>query len=452
MRLYFCIFLLGLLTLVFGSQLTSCPTRIKTVIPGRGKMATMADVHSVMKTCPDITSLNLRITLLGCSEWPDRWNFPFNQFGGERYPAKLRYLSLEGYEFNGSDYDNIQPPKFESHARQSSDVVRCFSDFMNWLTSAKFWKWLEWRNLPAEQQSKRNIDLWIDAMDFSKIKTLSLAGWKVPFEILKERLGPILQSVEDLTVTGKRAKGFILSLQPNTLTDLAWTWTDPYSSSLAEVLSHHGQSLTTLEWRTPEMDVETRPVMSPPEIRELARLAPNLNTLNIDLNRNGTWPYEELGAISSSMLKLRRLTLYLEVASECRRQRQDTTGRRCTRNCDGLDQFAKPFLNKAEALKLFNLLRNKKVGEPFEFVRFKVGDWSRLWDGPIYMPPWIENRRGEFECRVARATREVICEGSEADTSFDPCYGGDTYEHELSNIIEAGGNHDVGSEDLLTEL
>lgn len=56
----------------------------------------MDAVHAALSNCPNIETLDLRVTGLGCSEWPDRWDFPFNPTGGEKYP-NLASLRLEGY-------------------------------------------------------------------------------------------------------------------------------------------------------------------------------------------------------------------------------------------------------------------------------------------------------------------------------------------------------------------
>jgi hypothetical protein len=89
-----------------------CPSTIKTTVSSdpcsygedsyrctkEPQFSTMDIVHRALSNCPNITELDLRVTGLGCSEWPDRYNFPFQPAGGEKYP-RLESLKLEGYQF-----------------------------------------------------------------------------------------------------------------------------------------------------------------------------------------------------------------------------------------------------------------------------------------------------------------------------------------------------------------
>src|SRR5258708_1242253 len=80
-----------------------CPAQIRTTIPNQRPLAdpheprfsTMADVHSTLTKCSNITTLDLRVTLIGCTNFPDRWNLPFDQSGHDKYPSQLKSLSLE---------------------------------------------------------------------------------------------------------------------------------------------------------------------------------------------------------------------------------------------------------------------------------------------------------------------------------------------------------------------
>ncbi|GKT89548.1 hypothetical protein Ct61P_07398 [Colletotrichum tofieldiae] len=155
-----------------------CPTYIDTVVPSgqdlhHGKhepgdpfLATMHDVHDTLSNCPGIKSLKLRVTGLGCSEWPDRWSFPFDLSSKSHYPSKLEVLDLEGYRFDDSAWEEASQPPYRTNSR--------FWDNIEWLGSGRAWNWLRWLPLSQEQKAKTNLDLWLEAMDFSHIKELAL--------------------------------------------------------------------------------------------------------------------------------------------------------------------------------------------------------------------------------------------------------------------------------------
>jgi hypothetical protein len=66
--------------------------------------------------------------------------------------------------------------------------------------------------------------------------------------------------------------------------------------------------------------------------------------------------------------------------------------------CDDQDQFLLPFVNATTALNVFEYLREHKIGEELREMTMFAGDWSGPWDGPLYIPPWIEGRKTEVVC------------------------------------------------------
>ena len=126
---------------------------------------------------------------------------------------------------------------------------------------------------------------------------------------------------------------------------------------------------------------------------------PNLTHLALNLHRNGTWPLETLSAISA-LPSVRTADLWLDIASECRRQKPDSDWRPPSEDeeCIREDQYLLPFVNETSAPEVFEYMRNNKVGDELQNVTFWAGDWSRAWDGPIYIPPWIENRKTKVVC------------------------------------------------------
>ncbi|SPO07024.1 uncharacterized protein DNG_09718 [Cephalotrichum gorgonifer] len=393
-----------------------CPTVIDTTVPGtdwprNGRqpddppLGTMVDVHNVLSRCPDITTLKLRVTLLGCSEGPDRWTFPFDQAGSSRYPSSPEVLSLEGYHFHESQWEEVRPPPFS----RGDWLLDSISYYLNWIISGRAWMWAKWNIFPDEQWRKTNLDLWVDAMDFSRIRELTLSDWmkhdNERAKLLVSRLPPRLPALRSLAVSGSWATDLISSLPDNSLRHLSWISSNQTGDSLVDILQHHSTSLESLEWRTPETLARVREALSPDQIRSVAAAVPSLKHLTLDLNRNGTWPFAELEAIVTSFPRLTNLTVYLEMASECRRQAPpDYQPQRGYdhRTCEGPDEFAQPLLDAEAAEELFGFVAGKKVGEGLEEMHFRAGDWLRPWDGPLYFQDWLDGRKSWATCRRAR--------------------------------------------------
>ena len=134
-------------------------------------------------------------------------------------------------------------------------------------------------------------------------------------------------------------------------------------------------------------------------------MAPQLEHLGTNVHRNGTWPLETFDVIAS-MPSLRSLDLWLDIVSDCRRQKPDGYSRpkvldewrMANGECKGEDQYQKPIVNGTSALEVFKYLQDKKVGDSLSNVTFWVGDWSRPWDGALYFPEWIEGKRSKVAC------------------------------------------------------
>lgn len=426
-----------------------CPTYIDTVVPsgqnrfygkrepGDPFLANMQDVHATLSKCSNITSLKLRVTGLGCSEWPDRWSFPFDLRSGSHYPSKLEALDLEGYQFNDSPWAEVQ----ESPVHSQSVILRN----LEWAASERGWKWLKWLTLSQEQKAKTSLDLWLDAMDFRHIKTLSLRLAQDHRPNL-ERLIPHLKSLRSLAVSGTWAKDLILGLPENSLTHLSWISSGETGESVQPALLRHAQSLTSLEWREPESEYRQRKVMSAEQIAEVGRAIPGLQSISLDINRNGTWPTEHFEALATNFPKVKNMTIFLEFASECRRQ-LETSKLGVVKNfhrydmerkteCKGRASMAQPLLNNHRAEKVFDFLREKKVGDELTKVVFYAGDWQRPWDGPLAESTWLESRKAFY-----------LCEVTDEPVSWDIAGSGHTRCDGLNTEL-VGDHHPGWGEDL----
>ena len=378
-----------------------------------------------MKTCPDISALEVRVTLMGCSEWPDRWNFDFDLGGGDHYPSAPEVLSLDGYRFGDRPWDEAKPP---ANLGDLDEVGQ-------WFTPGRIIKFLKWFALPEEQRSKTNLDLWLDAMDFSRIHTLSFKSTRggTPFDTPEiHKLASRLPNLQTLRFDGRQGLDFILSLPPNSLKHLHWDQagnTSQHSNGtdhgtehvhlLRKVLARHGESLETLEWRNDEMmswGGDPTPTFSLDDIAMVAEKAPRLTKLTLNLARNGSWPWEALGALAS-LPELQNLTIYTDMQSQCRREKNglrfDNTEWEC--KCLGEDQYQKPLVGPAEGHPVVEYLLKNKAGSKFRYIAIRSGDWTPTWDGPVYIPPWLEHQRAWYVCQYEKieASSLFYCKGQE---------------------------------------
>lgn len=361
----------------------------------------MSDVHTALKTCPNITSLDLRVTLMGCSEWPDRWNFPFSLAGNEIYPP-LQKLELEGYDFSDRPWDDTTLAKHPSLLRLAEAV--------NWISLGRAARYIPDLQFNKTQRQMSNLDLWLQAMDWSKVQELGMDCNKY----FMNKTPSYLTGLRKLDLQGSDSENitrFINSLVPDTLTHLNWTGPrDP--SVLSAITGHHSKSLEHLDLHSLEILGVPSLQFSEAQIRSSLAQLTNLSHLSANIPRNGSWPLETLSAISSSP-SLRTLELWLDLASECRHQKPEEYYYHGIPNvndtCTGAAQYCQPYLNETTAMEAFVYLRENKVGQELTNVTFWAGDWAPPWDGPLYSPPWIENRRAKVVCSVGEGDDKAAC-------------------------------------------
>lgn len=433
----------------FKAGLSPCPTEIHAGVPhfnqpayawkhdfsgiydeDSGALGQMEDIHTALTNCPAITVLDVRVVAHeSCVEFeePNCFNFPFELDGSDKYPA-LEVLSLDGYEFDGCEWPRLVPRQ-ESKLpddKENGDGLRLMH-WKHWFKFGNAYRWLKWRLLPFEQRSKTNFELWLDAMDFSKLHSLTIKeGYSTPGgDGLLKRLPKMLPSLKSLSLSGTwtpwnakdettlPARDFLLAIPPETLTDLSWTEAGSFNESVFDrVLKHHGSSLRSLEWRHfDNRHLTARPVLSASHLYHLGTLAPNLEKLTIDMNRNGTWPLESLRAVASSLPKSADLTVYFEMLE-------------CDPSCNGMKQFAEPLLNVSEATKMFQFLRENKRGDELATALFRPGDWDPEPGGRYYRTEGVNYPTAWAKCSVFRedGTRKVgedLCHGEETRMSWE---------------------------------
>ncbi|GKT94956.1 hypothetical protein CT0861_00756 [Colletotrichum tofieldiae] len=361
---------LGLLSLA-GLSLATCPTEIHATVPHHHfyvghhnprRAKTLSEIHSTLETCPNITTLDLRFAYIGCEESPERWSLPFSPSGSTRFPSAIESLSLAGYSFGESEAAYIKGPP-----RRWIDWETTSSSIQWWVKSGNAWRWLRWQFLPEAQKSKTNIELWLGAMDFSQVRNLSIteSGFELrkrPPEFLANTLAPHLPSLRSLAVEGPELRDFVCAIPAESLSALSWVSPGTAHAEVQTFLERHGKQLTALEWRTPESLERVRPVIPTTILQTLKSLTPRLEHLTLDLNRNSTtWPWEELKALAQgSPDTLTNVTVYLEMASECQRQKMaigwEAWNDMDPEACTGTQEFAQPLLNSTTALEVTSFL------------------------------------------------------------------------------------------------
>ncbi|KAK5461188.1 hypothetical protein LTS15_003251 [Exophiala xenobiotica] len=376
----------------------------------------MTSVHSALTSCPNITTLNLRAAMLGCTERPDRWNLPFPLSSTEHYPS-LRTLRLDGYRgFTDRPYDET------SLLSQRHLGLPWYEKAAQWILSGSAFQHLhDSLAVPESQRKKTNLDLWLDAMDFSSLQTLALSDIRASEkDYFFTKTAPHLTSLKHLEVEGGPVSStldFLQTLADHniSLSHLAWTdlhpsdFSNTNSSIISTILATHGSSLQHLDLHTVETLHRPSPSIPVSQLNTFQTL-PNLSHLSLNLPRNQTWPFDMLVSLSS-IPSLTTLDLWLDLASECRRQLPDRgyrdyghlTGDNPTlgtwlAECTGSNQYLLPHLNEITATEVFHFLRQNKVGMPLTNATFWAGDWSRPWGGPLYSPPWIEHRQAKVVC------------------------------------------------------
>ncbi|KAK8108346.1 uncharacterized protein PG998_010359 [Apiospora kogelbergensis] len=382
---------------------TDCPSHLQVQVP---RNSTMDEVHSILSSCSSIQSLSLQVAQLGCVGHPERWSLPLDPSGRSRYLSRPDKLSLGGYRFQDLDLDYIRPP--------GSSVGRYVNP---WMVSGKAWAWLRWQFLSPLQRSTINIDLWLGAMDFSFIRELTILHYHGDPEVLVSRLPARLPRLQSLTVGGPGLHQLVLAMQDNPLEHLSLLDPGP-SHNLAAILDAHGKTLKSLQWHNLEGLSARRPVISEFELQRLHATAPNLQSLTLDLNRHDEdWPWESLKALRQGLPQsLEHLTIYFEMASECRRQKRDDYYHNCGEPCMPAEQYAQPLLT-AEAAQAMSRFLMRDAPSTLSHISFFAGypeDYESLNGNEAN---WLFGKWAALECGIADG--EVDCTGVDAVISED---------------------------------
>ncbi|KAK7430661.1 hypothetical protein QQZ08_002704 [Neonectria magnoliae] len=442
-----------------------CPTKIVAVFPTDVPFGTHDAIHEAMKICSNITELDLSPAGHSCEHPVLRWNLPFALDGSDRYLSSLRVLALEAYDFDDVEWQEIAASRphwsnedgsWPVSSSSSPSIVLATEIFYHarwWIERAQYYlarffdpmnyspweldkapRWYKWSSVPIAQRSKGNMELWLDAMDFSQVHTLSIKEYyslKPKGHDLLHRLPAALPSLRSLTIRGRwvdwktelemweaapgplpknkwktprrpRAGDFILALPASSLTNLIWTDSETCDAYVFDVvLQHHGASLRQLAWTNAELEIDPRPTLSMDQLRSLGRWAPELTSLTIDLNReNQDWPREKLKSLARSLPKLTHLTINLNLHTTD--GKNSISESNLQKNIPSKpESLTRPFLNAESVREMLHLLLESQTSKNLETVTFREGNWEgpelgagRIGEG------WIEGVRAWVTCRI----------------------------------------------------
>jgi hypothetical protein len=382
-----------------------CPNKIKTVIsddcygdtsPTKDvEFDTLDSIHAALTSCPNITKLDLRISDMGCMKSPDVRDFPFDSLGGERF-ANLTSVRLEGYEFTGRPWWKESP--------EESAIVQWLNKD---LAAVKIHKLVQ--RLLNLVPKKTHLDLWMNAMDWSRVEELAITGALgdgITDEVVS-KLAPRLTSLRSLE---SRNTLFIAALPENILTHLKYIGYTYTTDDLSAILAQQGKSLENLEFHRPEL--EHGPFLpNSLDLSVLSAKTSSLTHLAISIPRNGTWPLESLRIIAS-LPHLRSLDVYLNLQSLCAQQRSPYAAymNYGIEKCRGEEQYQLPFVDKHGAEEMFGYLKEEKKGVKLKNVTFYVGDWMEgERDVSCLGKDWFEGRKAKVVCRDDRVGDEGWC-------------------------------------------
>ena len=312
MHCFFLILLLPYFTKANPWSAQACPESIKQHVWNGGptKNTELEEIYKTLTTCSNLGNtttriLHLKIDQGGCVvNGDDRWNFDFQ--AGAKLPS-LHELHLEGYQFS----------VWQRASRNHWYYAR------HWIADALGLEALRPaskvdRNLPGA-----NLKQWKAAMDWTELKDLSLEDVDPVFLSMMTGELPALNALKLGSMWPKpgatNVTDFIDQLQPLRQLSL-----HGYTKGidLDRVLERHGATLDALEIREWERDHYLRPTLSFQEIDQIRSKCPSLSTLSLDINRNGTWPYELLDALAANG-NLSSLALFFELGLDIHQNDDD---------------------------------------------------------------------------------------------------------------------------------
>ena len=272
-------------------------------------------------------------------------------------------------------------------------------------------------------------------MDFSRLEHLHLSQED---DLFYTTMAPHLSSLRSLSLSLRNSGASIPSSRLSFLRDLsplqslsihisapypAYSFSNttapPQRTAfpLDLILAHHGpvlQSLSLSQSESSTLDLHA-PMLSTSSIAAIRTSAPNVQSLTLDLDRDGEWPWDILQSFTT-LPNLTNLSLNLEIGANL--HAGDAYGGSYYYNPKGLEgegPWREPRMNVTVAENLSKWMADRKEGKRLERVTFAVGDVNdKPWSGPLYFPPWEEGRGRAFVC-APNGSHDGKNKGAEVD-------------------------------------
>ncbi|KAI0147788.1 hypothetical protein GGR57DRAFT_475858 [Xylariaceae sp. FL1272] len=341
----------------------------------------MLSLQKEFFNCPNLKSFSIRVyggyggCIIPRPAPQSGWRHCFRLEGAEVFPP-LESLSLSGYRFDVDQWVHWQ-------------------------------RGVQWERLKTVCLGPR------DSMDFLKLA----AGYAGSLRTLKVEL------YDDEWIDGEEeSEDYRLRCAP--LEDFLRTFTSLESLTLRgrhlgdlTVIANHPRlkhlCLHSLEPEDYYDDGEMviRPVLTTEQLVELDKALPYLESLELDIYRNGEWPIPFLETIATRFHALRSLTLHLELG---------ITRPNPDRKAPGCFIHIEPVLCEESARDLGTLFFSKRsLGSKLNVIVLRTGEELRRYPQrpPDYRPWEQEARRAMVYMPVSRGEvpRVVVKEGDEED-------------------------------------
>ncbi|KAI0445765.1 hypothetical protein F4803DRAFT_559852 [Xylaria telfairii] len=293
-------------------------------------------IQKLMFACPNLTSFSLKIVggYGGCVRRPARFpRIRSFQFSGDEVFPPLEELSLSGY-------------------KRTEDE--------------------EWH--------------WQERFQWSKLRSLTL-GPLYTVDFLDVAAG-YAESLRDLEVKVYDDAAGRLNCPPlksflKTFTSLESLTVRGYHLPVGTIGNHPDLKNLCLHAFEPVRGDSQRPTLSVEQLKELDKRCPRLETLELDLYRDGKWPEEFLKALATGFGNLRRLTLHLEL------------GIRTVRGFIGPEKektvYIQPILNEDSAKDVGGQFFKWRSSSKLSVLVLKTGETLRRY--PQWEPPYSSFER-----------------------------------------------------------